>query len=124
MSSSSHRQQSDGPIPANLQKVDYYIVSDTDCDRYHNGGIHPSHICAAIPEGGKGQCSGDSGGPLLVNGKQVGIVSWSVKPCAIAPYPGVLTEVAYYIDWINHIIGRAVEPMDYVWIWINAHFLF
>uniref|UniRef100_A0A1B0DG28 Uncharacterized protein n=1 Tax=Phlebotomus papatasi TaxID=29031 RepID=A0A1B0DG28_PHLPP len=44
---------------------------------------------------------GDSGGPLLLNGIQVGIVSWSVKPCTIAPYPGVFTEVAYYIDWIR-----------------------
>lgn len=42
-----------------------------------------------------------TGGPLLVNGVQVGIVSWSVKPCGVPPYPGVFTEVSHYIDWIE-----------------------
>lgn len=36
-----------------------------------------------------------------MNGVQVGIVSWSVKPCAVAPYPGVFTSVSPYIDWIQ-----------------------
>jgi len=48
---------------------------------------------------------GDSGGPLFVNGQQVGIVSWSVKPCTVPPYPGVYTEVSYYVDWINSHIN-------------------
>lgn len=43
---------------------------------------------------------GDSGGPLIHNGVQVGIVSWSIKPCTIAPYPGVLTKVSHFIDFI------------------------
>jgi hypothetical protein len=47
----------------------------------------------------------DSGGPLLVNGVQVGIVSWSIKPCAEPPYPGVFTAVASYINWIEGISG-------------------
>lgn len=60
-----------------------------------------------------------------MNGIQVGIVSWSVKPCTIAPYPGeildnqfrlqklpskvfasgVYTGVSHYIDWIKKITG-------------------
>lgn len=31
----------------------------------------------------------------------MGIVSWSVKPCTIAPYPGVFTKVAEYVNWIK-----------------------
>lgn len=45
------------------------------------------------------------GGPLLVNGVQVGIVSWSVKPCGVPPFPGVFTEVSRYIDWIENNTG-------------------
>lgn len=52
-----------------------------------------------------GQCNGDSGGPLTVNGVQVGIVSWSIKPCQVPPYPGVYTEVSHYISWITEITG-------------------
>jgi secreted trypsin-like serine protease len=49
---------------------------------------------------------GDSGGPLIVNEYQAGIVSWSAKPCAQAPYPGVYTEVSHYVNWIRNITGR------------------
>ncbi|XP_052859812.1 chymotrypsin-1-like [Anopheles cruzii] len=90
-----------GYAPTTLQQVDYYIVPNAECDGFHSSTIYPSQICAAIPEGGKGQCSGDSGGPLLYHGVQVGIVSWSIKPCTIAPYPGVLTKVSHYIGFIR-----------------------
>lgn len=48
---------------------------------------------------------GDSGGPLTVDGVQVGIVSWSKKPCGSAPYPGVFTQVSFYRDWIRKYTG-------------------
>lgn len=68
----------------------------------HEGRTDPLyHICGGVDEGGKGQCSGDSGGPLIHDNKQVGIVSWSIKPCTVAPYPGVYCKVANYIDWIQ-----------------------
>jgi trypsin len=41
----------------------------------------------------------------MVNGVQVGIVSWSVKPCTVPPYPGVYNAVAHYIDWIQARTG-------------------
>ena len=40
-----------------------------------------------------------------MRGVQVGIVSWSVKPCTIPPFPGVYTAVAPYIDWIEGHTG-------------------
>uniref|UniRef100_A0A182MTN6 Peptidase S1 domain-containing protein n=1 Tax=Anopheles culicifacies TaxID=139723 RepID=A0A182MTN6_9DIPT len=90
-----------GSAPTTLQRVDYYVVPNEECNAIHTSTIYPSHICAAIPGGGKGQCSGDSGGPLLHHGVQVGIVSWSIKPCAVAPYPGVLTKVSHHIEFIQ-----------------------
>nr|XP_019562456.2 chymotrypsin-1-like [Aedes albopictus] len=89
-----------GVVASILQKVNYYAVPNEECNQIHSNTIYPSHICAAYPGGGKGQCSGDSGGPLIHNGVQVGIVSWSIKPCTIAPYPGVLTKVSHFIDFI------------------------
>lgn len=94
-----------GVVMTNLQKVDLQVFSAYDCAQLHNSKVHPTNICGGIPEGGKGQCSGDSGGPLLVDGVQVGIVSWSVKPCTVAPYPGVYTGVSHYIDWIERNTG-------------------
>ncbi|XP_058461930.1 chymotrypsin-1-like [Malaya genurostris] len=97
--------ETDGVLPTTLQKVDYFVVPNEKCNNFHSDHVYPNQICAAIPEGGKGQCNGDSGGPLLHNGVQVGIVSWSRKPCTIAPYPGVLTKVSYFIKFIKETIN-------------------
>lgn len=98
--------KSNGQLSSILQKVDLQIYSYDDCKAAHSINpygldIYRSNICAGVPEMGKAECNGDSGGPLIVNGVQVGIVSWSIKPCAIAPYPGVYTNVASYIGWIQ-----------------------
>ncbi|EDV98544.1 chymotrypsin-2 [Drosophila grimshawi] len=96
-----------GQVQKNLQQVQLKVYSDDECVLRHKGSTDPRyHICGGVDEGGKGQCSGDSGGPLIEDGKQVGIVSWSIKPCAVAPFPGVYCKVANYIDWIqrNQII--------------------
>lgn len=84
-----------------LQEVQLNVYSDEECRSLHAHKIHDSNVCAGVPNGGKGQCTNDSGGPLIVNGTQVGIVSWSLKPCAEGPKPGVFTEVSYYADWIT-----------------------
>lgn len=39
-----------------------------------------------------------SGGPLVVNGVQVGIVSWGI-PCALG-YPDIFTNVKNFLPWI------------------------
>ncbi|EDW66510.1 chymotrypsin-2 [Drosophila virilis] len=96
-----------GSIQTTLQQVQLKVYSDEECVARHQGSTDPRyHICGGVDEGGKGQCSGDSGGPLLYDGQQVGIVSWSIKPCTVAPYPGVYCKVANYVDWIqkNQII--------------------
>ncbi|XP_001357932.2 chymotrypsin-2 [Drosophila pseudoobscura] len=91
-----------GSIQTTLQEVNLKVYSDAECTSRHNGSTDPRyHICGGVDEGGMGQCSGDSGGPLLYNGQQVGIVSWSVKPCTVAPYPGVYCKVGNYVDWIK-----------------------
>lgn len=140
------------PISTILQEVDLQIYNSYDCANLHQFDVFYTNICAGVPNGGKGQCSGKNchlifqtlllkhfhlqeiqvcavesfcfqarvfcrftmfypikyliiGGPLLVNGVQVGIVSWSMKPCTIAPYPGVFTAVSSYIDWIQEQTG-------------------
>lgn len=105
-----------GVVQQQLQKVQLQVFSDEECSERHQTQLHASQICAGVPEGGKGQCSGDSGGPLMLGGDtQIGIVSWSIKPCARPPYPGVFTEVSAFVDWIVETVGSSSTPSS-LWI--------
>ena len=50
-------EKTGGSVQKRLQEVDYFIVTNNECNRIHSSTIHPSNICAAYPGGGKGQCS-------------------------------------------------------------------
>lgn len=56
-------------------------------------------ICAYSGINGTGVCHGDSGSPLVYNGKLIGVTSW-LYGCA-AGYPDGFTRVSEYIDWIK-----------------------
>jgi secreted trypsin-like serine protease len=90
---------SGGPSPDILRYVDVPILSDLACrGDYGSSDIADSMICAG--EEGKDSCQGDSGGPLACGNYLCGIVSWGIG-CAEAGYPGVYTEVSYFVDWIK-----------------------
>ena len=65
-------------------------------------------MCAG--EAGHDSCQGDSGGPLICEQPnagldsstmvQCGIVSWGIG-CGDPEYPGVYTELGYFLDWIE-----------------------
>ena len=61
-------------------------------------------ICAAVPGGGKGVCSGDDGGPLVIGCKLVGILSYG-GGCGDLLYPGVYSNVATLKDFISNQTG-------------------
>ncbi|CAK9805102.1 TRYP7 [Anthophora plagiata] len=93
------RLQSGGPTTNQLKKARIYITDQTVCRRA-NGNIFDTQICANDPSNNRGACQGDSGGPLTVNGKIVGIVSWS-EGCGLPNRPTVYTRVPSYISWIQ-----------------------
>ncbi|XP_044733178.1 mite allergen Der p 3-like [Chrysoperla carnea] len=90
-----------GPISTQLQKVELAIIEQDLCQGFHFLQIFDTNLCAGILQGGKGQCKNDAGSPLTVNGKVVGIDSWSGKPCGNKQLPGIFTRVASYRDWIR-----------------------
>lgn len=87
-----------------LHKVKAPIVGDEECKAIYKEGnpwgtILEDMVCYGEP--GKGSCGGDSGGPVLVDGVQVGVVSWGVNYCGGPVYPSVGSRVSFYLDWIK-----------------------
>ncbi|XP_049804031.1 mite allergen Eur m 3-like [Schistocerca nitens] len=102
-----------GPQPDNLRKVDLGVVNQEECqavwgeDGY---AIYPTQMCAArFEEKNYDSCYGDSGGPLLYEGKILGIASWGYE-CATPPYPSVATRVSMYINWIIENTNGTLVP--------------
>ncbi|XP_063983900.1 chymotrypsin-2-like [Diachasmimorpha longicaudata] len=91
-----------GPSPNHLQKAKILIADQKYCKKRYAPGntVHDTHICAHDPVEETGSCNGDSGGPLTVRGKLVGLVSWAMG-CAMTNYPTVYTRVPEFLDWIQ-----------------------
>jgi len=97
-------------LPNVLHKVTVPVVADEECAAsYSSSGIAvvDSMICAGLPEGGKDSCQGDSGGPFIDAESKtlLGVVSWGIG-CGRAGYPGVYTQVSYFIDWIQETMAN------------------
>ncbi|KAJ8948771.1 hypothetical protein NQ317_014615 [Molorchus minor] len=85
--------------PFSLEKNHVHIIENEECSTSFGSLIRKTNICtnASYSENG---CHGFSGGPLVVNGKIVGIVSFGTNICHIG-YPTVHTRVSKYRKWIQ-----------------------
>ncbi|KAJ8954189.1 hypothetical protein NQ318_005784, partial [Aromia moschata] len=91
-----------------LMKVNSKILSNEACSAIDpfQDIIVSSHLCAS-GDGPIGSCNGDSGGPIMADGVQVGIVSFGYKPCT-AGKPSVFTRITDFEDWIEkHVRGSS-----------------
>jgi trypsin len=71
-----------------------------------NINLYKNKICAGIA--GKDSCQGDSGGPLVCSGTLTGLVSFGID-CAHENFPGVYTDVAKYLNWIENYTSSAID---------------
>merc|ERR1712130_262468 len=105
--------RSGGQTPDKLMVVSVPIVPEARCQLEYPFQIAKSMICAG--EYGKDSCQGDSGGPMVCynadgSGYLGGIVSWGIG-CGGLYHPGVYTEVAYFVDWVEaHTPALPTDP--------------
>lgn len=91
--------------------MDRYEGSTVQEQRTVNGTYMPNAECVGIfgqvvssekacfqGEVGAGVCDGDEGGPILVDGVQVALVSQNVGCQA---YPAIVTRLGPFLDWIK-----------------------
>lgn len=114
------RTQEGGKSAEILQELQLPVLSNQVChDRYASqrrlvteDQFDNAVICAGVLTGGMDTCQGDSGGPLMYPEQTaqdfrfyvIGVVSYGVG-CARAEIPGVYTNVANFIDWIEEKIA-------------------
>jgi len=98
------RLGANGPATTVLHEAEVPVVADDTCQRIYDtvvtGSPYDPHamFCAGyvMPpnETGPDACRGDDGGPLVVDGKLAGIVSWGVS---CGRYPSFYTRIASYL---------------------------
>lgn len=82
-----------------LKYLKLTTISEKDCiRRLHPNPVSKLELCGISMGPGQGACMGDSGGPVVANGVQIGILSW-VIPCALGK-PDVFVRVSEFYDWI------------------------
>ena len=103
-----------------LKAVDTFIVDNEKCFERLNPRLKYSpsgpynktfELCAFAK--GRAHCNGDSGGPFMCeqNGQFVlhGVVSRSIKPCAVGNYPTVYANVLSQMDFIKESTGQLIS---------------
>ncbi|MEU6868627.1 trypsin-like serine protease [Streptomyces sp. NPDC046876] len=86
-----------------LLKAQVPVVAPPDCTKAYPAYKQAAMICAGFPKGGVDACQRDNGGPLIIQGVLLGIVSWrdgSAQPGK----PGVYTRVSAYVNNVQAAI--------------------
>lgn len=87
-----------------LRKVSLPVVSHQTCRKSTEQIITDNMFCAGFPDASRDSCSGDSGGPFVVNYRGTwflgGVVSWG-EECARRGKYGVYTRLGNFLSWIR-----------------------
>ncbi|XP_036069408.1 duodenase-1 isoform X2 [Oryzias melastigma] len=105
------KTESSGVPVDDLMVVNVSIINQQVClNKWIN--LPANVICAGGYETNKGFCQGDSGAPLVCNGKAVGIVSFNKNfNCKYPDVPNVYTDIRGYLLWIKKILRGGMCPM-------------
>lgn len=86
-----------------LLEVNITAYSTEDCKKIYGDVIVDNMICGGgIKDGIKGPCGGDEGGPVLLDGIPVAMVSLYYD-CSL--YPSIFTNLLNYVTWIKDVTG-------------------
>ena len=96
----------DGELSTVLKVVFLPVIDHEECvaDYRFLYKVTDNMICTAAKESGQDACEADSGGPMVVEGKQAGIISWG-ENCGVPTYPGVYTSLAKLREFVFNVTG-------------------
>ncbi|TSX85977.1 Vitamin K-dependent protein C [Bagarius yarrelli] len=95
-----------------LMKVSLPLVDQKECMDSTDQVITDNMFCAGFLYAEKDACSGDSGGPFVVNYRGTwfltGVVSWGEQCAADGKY-GVYTRISNFLHWIENEMKKQEE---------------
>lgn len=100
-----------GKLTENLRQAFTLSVGKRDCENDLRQVLPRHMICAGEFRGGIDSCDGDSGGPMLLDTKQIGIVSWGGK-CAKKRSPGVYISIPRIRGWIDGELAQIAASKE------------
>ncbi|KAJ2940963.1 hypothetical protein O0L34_g10225 [Tuta absoluta] len=90
--------------PIFLQSKELPVYPNTFCKEvYGKKFITDTMFCAGTVTTGEGACDHDAGGPAILDGKLVGIISFGPTVCGFPDAPTVFTLVGAFTDWIETV---------------------
>jgi len=104
-----------GQATRTLYEVELTLFNRSTCNQpsWYANRLTDNMVCAGNIEGGRGTCTGDSGGPLacvdgsLKDWKLYGVTSWGKLPCGGPDSPTVFTCVSAFVEWIKEHIEKS-----------------
>ena len=109
-----------GKFATTLQEAQVPIVSNETCNDAYNKSffydnpITSTMLCAGYAQGGTDSCSGDSGGPLMINldgeWNLAGLVSWG-EGCAEPGYYGVYSRISALSRFIAQYVPAGIPSV-------------
>lgn len=97
---------SSNTLSPSLKVATLPLAGDTACKNYYQADYVPGDmVCAGSGAGATTTCEGDSGGPLIVGGYLIGVVSYGATTCNTAGSYDVFAKVSTYAgalkDWAD-----------------------
>ncbi|GJQ84821.1 hypothetical protein Trydic_g19585 [Trypoxylus dichotomus] len=89
-----------GTLPEILQYILVNTLTTQACQNAWSSSLVDESIICTLAGVGQGVCTADSGGPLVADGKQIGVVSWGSAQCA-SGIPDAYARVSSYTSWIE-----------------------
>ncbi|KAH8234769.1 hypothetical protein KR032_002941, partial [Drosophila birchii] len=92
-------------VATDLQFADLTVITNSVCEETYGSLVVTSKVICVDGSSRTSICSGDSGGPLALDGTLIGITSFgSIDGCEVGA-PAGFTRVTSYLDWIKSNSG-------------------
>ncbi|XP_022826631.1 brachyurin-like [Spodoptera litura] len=80
------------------------VITNAQCSSVYGPWVHNTNICTS-GAGGRGTCSGDSGGPLAVDSNNrrvlIGVTSFGAADGCQIGLPAAFARVTSYVSWLQ-----------------------